>query len=523
MDLSGIPILSIVTFLPLVGALFLSVFSEKNSGAIRAASVTVSVVTFVVSLPLFFLYKGTGVEGGGIQFEEHLSWIPDFGISYGMGLDGISMLLFLFTTFLSPLVLLSSYSHVKERVKEFNILYLLMETGMLGVFAATDLFVFYLFWEVTLIPLYFIVGIWGGPRRFYAAIKFFLYTVVGSVLMLVGIIYLIITYGTSDLFQILDMMKVEGGDLTGVEQGWLFAAFGLAFAIKVPLFPFHTWLPDAHVEAPASGSVVLAGVLLKMGTYGLLRFCIPLFPSAVQTFAPTIMVLAAIGIVYGAFLAWAQEDLKKLVAYSSISHLGFVVLGIFAWNVRGIQGGVIQMINHGLSTGALFLLVGMIYDRRHVRMISDFGGLGKVIPWFSAMLIIVTLSSIGLPGLNGFVGEFLIIQGTFEANWCFAVPAALGILLGAIYMLSMVGRTLMGPVVHDENKDLDDLNRREVWCLLPLVVMIFVIGFFPGLFLDKTEASVQKNVLEYSERIHTVQETAESSCLDGISACRMKN
>jgi len=504
MDLTGIPVLSLATFLPLLGAVLVAFIPGKRESAIRQASLSVSILTLVISLPLFFLYDATK---GDMQFNETLSWIPALGISYRLGIDGISLLLLLLTTFISPLVLLSSYSHIKERVKEFNILYLLMETGMIGVFVTSDLFLFYIFWELTLIPLYFIVGIWGGPRRFYAAIKFFLYTLVGSLLMLVAIIYLILQARdqmgapSASLFAILDNVTIPEN-----AQMWLFAAFALAFAIKIPLFPFHTWLPDAHVEAPTSGSVVLAGVLLKLGSYGLIRFCLPLFPWAVDQFSPLMLVLAAVGIIYGAFLAWAQEDLKKLVAYSSISHMGFIVLGIFAWNLRGVQGSIIQSINHGLSTGALFLLVGMIYDRRHVRMISDFGGLGRIIPWFSAALLLVTLSSIGLPGLNGFVGEILIVQGVFEADWRFAVPAALGILLGAIYMLSMIRRTLMGATNKPENKEMKDLNKREVFCLLPIVVMIFVIGFFPGLFLDKTKVSVEQNVLKYKDAIRITQE-----------------
>ncbi len=507
MDLSGIPVLSIVAFLPFIGAVLVALIPGKKEGAIRGLSMAIGVVTFLISLPLFFQYDSVA---GDMQFEESHTWIPTFGIAYRLGIDGISMLLVLLTTFLSPIVLLSSYGHIKERVKEFNILYLVMETGMIGVFVSTDLFLFYIFWELTLIPLYFIVGIWGGPQRFYAAIKFFLYTLVGSLLMLVGIIYLILLTRdqcgapTASLFGIL-----QNAAIPETAQMWLFAAFGLAFAIKIPIFPFHTWLPDAHVEAPTAGSVVLAGVLLKLGTYGLIRFCLPLFPWAVNEFTPLFMTLAAVGIIYGAFLAWAQDDLKKLVAYSSISHMGFIVLGIFAWNLRGLQGGLLQSVNHGLSTGALFLLVGMLYDRRHVRMIKDFGGLGKIIPVFSTMLIIVTLSSIGLPGLNGFVGEILIVQGTFESNWIFAIPAALGILLGAIYMLSMVRRTLMGPAENPENKDLKDLDKRELCCLVPIVILIFVIGFFPGVFLDKSENSMKKNVLEYRDRIHISQELSQ--------------
>ena len=499
MEMNEVPILSILTFLPFVGALILGALPADRDRLIRRLALGVSLFCFLLSLPLFFLYDG---EAGTLQFAEAYRWIPAFGICYRMGLDGISLLLVLLTTFISPLVLLSAFGHIKERVKEFNILYLIMQSGMTGVFAATDLFLFYVFWEVTLIPLYFIIGIWGGPRRIYASIKFFLYTLVGSLLMLLAIIFLMIQARdqlggySSNLWDLMGHLSLPSS-----AQNWLFLAFGLAFAIKVPLFPFHTWLPDAHVEAPTSGSVILAGVLLKMGTYGFVRFCLPLFPSAVETFAVPVMVLALVGILYGALLAWAQEDLKKLVAYSSISHLGFVVLGIFAWNERGIAGGVLQMVNHGLSTGALFLLVGMIYERRHRRGIGDFGGLARVMPRYAAFFMIVTLSSIGLPGLNGFVGELLILLGAFESRWYFAVPASLGILLGAIYMLSMYGRTFMGKVVHPENERLPDLNLRETATLVPIIVLIFLIGLFPGLFLGKMKSSIRKHVLEPRDRI----------------------
>lgn len=498
METSEFPLLSVLTFLPLLGALIVASIPADRKTLIEKASLGISLLVFAISLPLFFLYDGAA---GTMQFVEEAVWVPDFGIGYRMGVDGIGMLLIVLTTFISPLLFLSSWGHIKERVKEFNVLYLLMMTGMIGVFAAMDLFLFYVFWEITLIPLYFIVGIWGGPRRIYASIKFFIYTMIGSLLMLVAIIFLIIEAGeqlgqpTASVFSLLGAL-----DLSAQTQMWLFLAFGLAFAIKVPLFPFHTWLPDAHVEAPTAGSIVLAGVLLKMGTYGYVRFCLPLFPMAAEQFAVPMMMISLIGILYGAMLAWAQQDIKKLVAYSSISHLGFVVLGIFALNSRGIAGGVLQMVNHGLSTGALFLLVGIIYERRHKRGIADFGGLGKVMPWYATFFLIVTLSSIGLPGLNGFVGELLILQGAFEANWLIAVPASLGILLGAIYMLSMYGKVFMNEVDKEENKDLKDLNRREVISLVPILVMIFVIGFFPKLFLGKIETSIEKNVLNYQTK-----------------------
>lgn len=504
MEMNEVPILSILTFLPFLGALILGALPAEREALLRRLAVGIALLCFILSLPLFFLYDG---DAGTLQFVEAYRWIPSFGIAYRMGLDGISLLLLLLTTFISPLVLLSSYGHVKERVKEFNILYLIMQAGMTGVFAATDLFLFYVFWEVTLIPLYFIIGIWGGPRRIYAAVKFFLYTLVGSLLMLVAIIYLMIQaeaqlgrYSTN-LWELMARLSLPAG-----VQNWLFLAFGLAFAIKVPLFPFHTWLPDAHVEAPTSGSVILAGVLLKMGTYGFVRFCLPLFPAAAETFAVPMSILALVGILYGALLAWAQEDLKKLVAYSSISHLGFVVLGIFAWNARGIAGGVLQMVNHGLSTGALFLLVGMIYERRHRRDIGDFGGLGRVMPRYATFFLIVTLSSIGLPGLNGFVGEVLILLGAFESRWYLAVPASLGILLGAIYMLSMYGRTFMGKVTHSENEKLQDLGARETATLVPIVVLIFLIGLFPGPFLGKMKSSIRKHVVEPRNRIFSTLE-----------------
>ena len=511
--MSDFPILTLLTFLPFLGALVVGILPSERKGAIRGTALFFSLMTFALSLPLYFLYDGAAEAPETVQFTECYAWVSALGIGYRMGMDGISLLLILLTTFLSPLIILSAFGHVTERVKEFNVLYLIMCTGMIGVFAATDLFLFYVFWELTLIPLYFIIGIWGGPRRLYASIKFFIYTMIGSLLMLVAILYLMyitrkeLGASSCDFFEIVKSLKEHPKLLSVGQQEWLFAAFGLAFAIKVPLFPFHTWLPDAHVEAPTSGSVVLAGVLLKMGTYGLVRFCIPLFPAAVEHFALPMMILSLIGILYGAFLAWAQEDMKKLVAYSSISHLGFVVLGLFAWNTRGISGGVLQMVNHGLSTGALFLLVGIIYERRHKRGLSDFGGLARIMPVYAAFFFIVTLSSIGLPGLNGFVGELLILQGAFEANWLIAAPAALGLLFGAVYMLSMYGRIFLGPAEKSENKDLPDMTGREWILLLPITVLLFVIGFFPGLFLGKMETSIQKNVIEHRDRIYSTLET----------------
>ncbi|MFH1998061.1 MAG: NADH-quinone oxidoreductase subunit M [Planctomycetota bacterium] len=500
MDMNNIPILSVLTFLPLLGALIISALPGERKELIEKVALGVSLLVFIISLPLFFLYNGAS---GAIQFAEDYPWIPDFGIGYRMGVDGIAMLLILLTTFISPILLLSSWGHILTRVKEFNILYLVMMTGMIGVFAATDLFLFYVFWEVTLIPLYFIVGVWGGKRRIYASIKFFIYTMLGSLLMLIAIIYLLILSGemlgghpTANLWVLIERLSLPMDT-----QIWLFLAFALAFAIKVPLFPFHTWLPDAHVEAPTAGSIILAGVLLKMGTYGFVRFCLPLFPAAANHFALPFMIISLIGILYGAFLAWAQNDMKKLVAYSSISHLGFVILGVFALNSRGIAGGVLQMVNHGLSTGALFLLVGIIYERRHTRAIADFGGLAKVMPVYATFFLIVTLSSIGLPGLNGFVGELLILQGTFESNWMIAVPAALGMLFGAIYMLSMYGRVFMNEVDNPENRKLQDMNKREVISVIPIIVLIFVIGFFPKIFIGKIEASIQKNVLDHTSKI----------------------
>jgi len=407
-----------------------------------------------------------------------------------MGIDGISLFLILLTTFLTVVSILSSWTAVREKVKGFMISMLLLETGMIGVFVALDLFLFYVFWEAMLIPMYFLIGIWGGPRKIYATIKFVLFTLFGSLLMLVAIIVLYFlqhSYTGVYTFNLLEMYKVV---LPYGSQFWLFYAFALAFAIKVPLFPFHTWLPDAHVEAPTAGSVILAGVLLKMGTYGFLRFCLPLFPDAYQSAIPLISILALIGIIYGAMVAMVQKDVKSLVAYSSVSHLGFVMLGLFALNVQSVQGGILQMINHGISTGALFLLVGMIYERRHSRLIDDFGGVAKVMPVFAGFFMIVTLSSIGLPGTNGFIGEFLIILGAFKSNMVYAILAALGVILAAIYMLWMYQRVFFGKVDKPANEKLLDLNLREKLILVPLVILIFWIGLYPKPYLSKMEKSV---------------------------------
>jgi NADH-quinone oxidoreductase subunit M len=482
-------LLSTVTFLPALGAVLVFLLPRRAEALARQVALAVSVATFVVSLPLYFGFNPATPD---YQFVEQRAWMPTLGVAYHLGVDGISLLLVLLTTFLMPLALLASWSSVEARWKEFAITMLLLETGMVGVFVALDLFLFYIFWEAMLIPMYLIIGIWGGANRVYAAVKFILYTLFGSLLMLVAILALYFQHGAATGTYTFDLPVLAKFVLPGgLNQNLLFLAFALAFAIKVPMFPFHTWLPDAHVEAPTAGSVILAGVLLKMGTYGFLRFCLPLFPQASLQFAPWIFALAVIGIVYGAWVSTVQPDIKKLVAYSSVSHLGFVMLGLFTLTAQGLVGGIIQMVNHGLSTGALFLLVGMIYERRHTRLIADFGGLWSVMPGFSVIFLIVSLSSLGLPGLNGFVGEFLILVGTFQVNRTAAVVATTGIIFAAVYMLWMYQRVIFGEVTREENRRLSDLTPREWAVLLPVVLFIVWIGVYPAPFTGVTEASVQ--------------------------------
>ena len=478
---SETPLLSLITFLPLLGALVLLVLPRRGRTPWYWA-VAVTTATFLLSLSLFF---GWQVGEPGYQFVERRPWAPELGLNYILGVDGISLFLVLLTTFLGPIVILASWDSIRERPVTYLFLMLVLETGMLGVFLALDLVLFYLFWEATLIPMYFIIGVWGGPRRVYAAVKFFLYTMAGSALMLVAILVLRLQSGTFDLTRILAEAQLDPG-----LQRWLFLAFALAFAIKVPLFPFHTWLPDAHVEAPTAGSVILAGILLKMGTYGFVRFALPLFPAAAVSLAVPITVLAVIGILYGGMVALRQTDFKSLVAYSSVAHLGFVMLGIFALNPQGISGAVLQMINHGLSTGALFLLVGMIYDRRHTRRLADFGGLWAVMPVYGAFLLLTVFSSAGLPGLNGFVGEFSILIGAFQAQRWAAALAALGVIVAAWYLLHAFREVMQGPLEKPENKRLTDLTKREVLILVPIAALFFLIGLFPNLFLDRINPSV---------------------------------
>ncbi len=488
--MSTLPIVSIVTFLPLVGAVLLLPLDRRQEAVVKHLAFGVSLVTFLVSLTL---YRGFRLDVPGMQFTEQAAWIGWLGAEYHVGVDGISLLLVLLTTFLSAIAILSSHSAVATSVKEYMVCMLLLETGMLGVFVSLDLVLFYVFWEGMLIPMYFLIGIWGGPRRIYATLKFFLYTMAGGVLMLVGLIALYFLSGARPGGEYtFDLLRLTGLRLPFGTQVWLFLAFAVAFAIKVPMFPFHTWLPDAHVEAPTAGSVILAGILLKMGTYGFLRFALPLFPDATRYFTPLFSWLAIIGILYGALVSMVQPDLKKLVAYSSVSHLGFVMLGIFALTSQAVAGAILQMVNHGLSTGALFLLVGMLYERRHTRMIQDFGGLARIIPVFTAVFLVVTLSSIGLPGLNGFVGEFLILVGTFRVNVLYAVLATTGIILAAVYMLWMFQRVMFGPVTAEANRRLTDLTPREVAVLVPVLVVIVWIGIYPQPFLRTTEASVRQ-------------------------------
>lgn len=488
--------LTLVTFVPLVGVLILLFLRSEQKEAARWVALVTSLVGFVISLVILSQFDSSNPD---LQLAIDLPWIPVAGASirYHLGVDGLSILLLLLTTLLTPLSILSTWRAVDERVKDFMIFFLLLEVGMLGVFLAQDLFLFYVFWEFTLVPMYFLIGIWGGPRRIYAAVKFFLYTMAGSILMLLAILWLGVYQGS---FQLPELIA-KGGIPANI-QFWLFLAFGMAFAIKVPMWPLHSWLPDAHVEAPTAGSVILAGVLLKMGTYGFLRFNLPLFPQAAWQFAPWVAVLAIIGIIYGAAVSYAQKDVKKLVAYSSVSHLGFVMLGLFALNPQGIQGSILQMVNHGLSTGALFLIVGMIYERRHTREMDEFGGLWKVMPVYGALTLIVALSSMGLPGLNGFVGEFAILLGAWGAgepgaalgSYWFAGLAAIGIILAAVYILLMYQKLFLGPVGKEENRKLADLNGREIATLVPLIVLIFWIGLYPRPFFQLMSPAVDNLV-----------------------------
>lgn len=479
--------LTFVTFLPLAGALVLALFPKKEESAIKQFALAVAVADFLLSL-VFYAKFDTGTHA--MQFAQSIPWIQAWGISYHVGMDGISLLLYIMTTFLTAVAILASWN-VKKHIKEYMMAMLALSTGMLGVFIALDFFLFYVFWELQLVPMYVIIGVWGGPRRVYAAVKFFLYTAVGSLLMLVAIIVIyFLNFSETGVYTTDILYITEHLNIPLDTQKWLFMAFFMAFAIKVPMFPFHTWLPDAHVEAPTAGSVILAGVLLKMGTYGFLRFNLPLFPHASNEFIPFIAILSIIGIIYGALVSLVQEDLKKLVAYSSVSHLGFVMLGIFAFNHYGIQGALIQNINHGLSTGALFLLVGMIYDRRHTRLIKEFGGLAKQMPKFTICFMIVALSSIGLPGMNGFVGEFLILLGIFQVNAMYAAFATSGVIFAACYILWMFQRVMFMELKNPKNQKLDDLNFRELCLLAPIILLIFWIGLYPKPFLKTFDATV---------------------------------
>jgi len=486
------PILSSLIVLPVAGALVLLLVPDRSGQGllVRRLALIVSLLVFAESLLLWNRFAPGTAD---FQFVERHAWVSAFGISYALGVDGISLLLVVLTTLLTPIALIGSWESVHTRIKGFCVSLLLLESAMIGVFLSIDLFLFYVFWDAMLIPMYFLIGIWGYDRRVYAALKFLLYTMAGSVLMLLAIVGLATLHHATTGRYSFDLLELYSMRIAAPLQFWLFLAFALAFAIKVPLVPFHTWLPDAHVQAPTAGSVILAGVLLKMGTYGFIRFAFPLFPAAAAALAPYLAVLAVIGIVYGALVAMVQPDLKKLVAYSSVSHLGFVVLGIAAMNTQGVQGAVYQMLNHGVSTGGLFLIVGMLSDRRHTRLIAEFGGLKKVMPRLVAVFLIITLSSIGLPGLNGFVGEFLILLGAFIWNPRFAAFAATGVILSATYMLWMFQRVNYGSV-SEKNASLQDLQPREWALVVPIVAIAVLMGVLPNLFLRPMGPSVERMI-----------------------------
>jgi NADH-quinone oxidoreductase subunit M len=490
------PILSLVTFLPLAGALLFIFIPKEQKNLFRILALLVSLLTFVASLTLYVDFDATTADP---QFVEKTEWIG-YGIEYHVGIDGISLLLILLTTFLFPIAILSSWNYIQDKVKEYHIFILILQTGILGVFVSLNMFLFYVFWEAMLIPMYFLIGIWGGKRRIYATMKFVLFTMFGSLLMLVAIFFLYTTYYKATGIYSLNIFDLQKLILNPQIQVWLFLAFALAFAIKVPMFPFHTWLPDAHVEAPTAGSVLLAAVLLKMGTYGFLRLALPLFPEAVAKFVPWLAVLCIIGIIYGALMALIQKDVKSLVAYSSVSHMGLIMLAVFALNVEAMQGAIYQMLNHGLSTGALFLCVGMLYERAHTRMISDYGGVSKQMPVFSAFFLISVLSSVGLPGLNGFIGEVLCLYGVFKTNQLWAILGITTIILAAGYLLWMFQRVMQGPITNQKILSFKDLNLREIVVFVPIVVMMFWMGIFPNTFLKKMDTSVNHLIDQVKNR-----------------------
>jgi len=486
-------LLSLVLFTPLAGLIVLLFIPSSQTSLIRLWANVVSFAGFLISLPLVFRFDK---DVAGFQFMERADWIPSLGAQYLIGIDGISLLLIMLTTVIGFLAILYSWTAVHERTKEYYAMFLLLQTGMLGVFMSLDFFLFYVFWELVLVPMYFIIGVWGGPRKLYAAIKFFLYTLAGSVLMLLGILTLYFQYAHqfgSYTFEIAKLMNLSMP--LGLQQ-WVFWSFFLGFAIKVPMFPFHTWLPDAHVEAPTAGSVILASVLLKMGTYGFIRFSLPLLPKASvdQTIVKVLITLSLIGIIYGALVSLMQKDWKKLVAYSSVSHLGFCTLGIFAMNPNGLAGSVLQQINHGISTGMLFLIIGVIYERRHTREISEYGGLAHVMPRYAVVFAFAMLSSAGLPLLNGFVGEFTILQGAFEANHVWAAFAVSGVILGAAYLLWLYQRTMLGQITNGKNLHLPDMSLREIFVFLPLIAWAIWIGVYPKPYFDILAKPVQQIV-----------------------------
>ena len=505
-------LLTTIVFAPTVGAAILASLPERSDSLLRRAAVAISLVPFVLSLYAWRLFD---ITDGGFQFVEHSAWMPSLGVSYSLGIDGISLLLILLTVFLTPLVLVSAGDNIHRREKGYLVSMLLLETSMLGTLAALDLVLFYVFWELMLIPMFLIIGIWGGERRVFASIKFLLFTMAGSLPMLAALIYMGLVVGSPAGHPNFSLVGLYDLHLSSQAQWWCFAALAVGFAVKVPMWPLHTWLPDAHVEAPTGGSVILAGVMLKMGTYGFVRFVLPLFPSVLASSMPWMAALAVVAIIYGALVAMVQPDMKKLVAYSSVSHLGFVMLGIAALNQIGIEGAVYQMLNHGLSTGALFLLVGMIYERRHTRLISEYSGLWKQLPVYAACFLIVMLSSIGLPGLNGFIGEFLILLGAFHAQPLAAGFAVTGVILGAAYMLWLFRRVMFGPLDRSRNGSLRDMSGRELAVIVPVIALIFIMGVYPRPFLATMHASVARIVERVSLERPAVDRTAAAIDLAG--------